>query len=261
MTDDDLSSFLPIFDEDQPGGAPQGAPEADEPQNRTFLYVAIGLGALFVIGLCALAIFFGRPLLFPATPTQSANEMTNVAAIATATQWAVETQNAAGQPPEETEPPTEETGGETGGGAPTEEPPTETPTPGLDVTLEITPGETEEPTAEGGTPGEGTEVAEVTPGAATPTPLSPAVTNTPGGARPTATGTTGIIPVTQPGGQAATPTRVGGGPGGTPTGSGGPVQPTLPATGFSGGVGLFGAGFLGLALVAVLMIARRMRTR
>jgi hypothetical protein len=74
--------------------------------------------------------------------------------------------------------------------------------------------------------------------------------------------------VTPLGGQ-PTPTRVAqtpGGPGATATGVGGPVQPTavqtaLPETGFEGGTGLAGAGALAALLVAVVVIARRLRLK
>ncbi len=50
-----------------------------------------------------------------------------------------------------------------------------------------------------------------------------------------------------------------------PTGIGGPLTPTpevtLPATGFSGGVRLAGAGLVALALIAVVVIVRRMRLK
>lgn len=279
MEDDDNLYFN--FDDDE---ADDDSPEAEEGQNRSFLIGAIVLGAVFVLGICAVVLFliFGRQ---NEPPVVSDNALTNQANIAAATMTAqfmadqAATAAAGGEPTQDpgidiTEPPTEqptEPGGEFG----------ETPTPGgIGVTVTVEAGGTEEPTEEGTTEAtsEGTLVAEVTPIVgtqdATPTPLQPA-----GSASPTPVSTSGIIQVTN-GGPTATPTLVGGGTdgtgggGATPTqigggtatgGSGGPIQPTaeatLPNTGFGATAGLASAGILAMALMVVVVVVRYMRMR
>lgn len=106
---------------------------------------------------------------------------------------------------------------------------------------------------------------------------------------PTATATWTVVPPTPTEVEEATPTTLAGTPAETPageataegtpievtpigeegtpqpTGIGGPLTPTpevtLPATGFSGGVRLAGAGLVALALIAVVVIVRRLRLR
>jgi LPXTG-motif cell wall-anchored protein len=45
----------------------------------------------------------------------------------------------------------------------------------------------------------------------------------------------------------------------TPTGVGGPIEPTLPTTGVATNTSLAGLVLLGVALVAVVIIVRRLR--
>ncbi len=236
MSNDDLYFSFDDEEEGEPGAAGEGTPEAEESQNRTFLYATIGLGAIFVLGLILIAF-----LLLRGKPNQqaaaSANEMTNQAnqALFAATQTAdFQTQS-----------------------APTPLPPTDTPVPAtVPPQPSATPTSIVQVTAVTPTPGE-TTVAEVTPGtpgAETPTAL----------VEVTAEPTSGLIEVTPLGGGGG-PTAEGGT--GVPTGVGGPIgasvtpTETLPQTGFAGGVGLAGAGLAALALVAIVVITRRTRLK
>jgi hypothetical protein len=250
--DENDNLFFSFEDEEEPGEA---TPEAEEGQNRSFLIGAIVLAAVFVLGICAVLIYF--LVIQPQQQAASSDiELTNAynMTMAAATQTAqVLTQAAPTQAPEETEPPA----------AGTEEP-TSTATSAVAVTVVGTEEGT--PSEEEGTPS-GTEVAEVTPGEGTPTSLAPVTTGTPGTPTrtPTVVTTSGLIEVTPLGGP--TPTRIAGGgaTGVTPTGVGGPLQPspvsTLPTTGFSGGAGLAGAGLLAVVLVAVVVVVRRLRLK
>src|SRR5688572_25413795 len=185
MEDDDNLYFN--FDDDEAG---DDSPEAEEGQNRSFLIGAIVLGAVFVLGICAVVLFliFGRQ---NAPPVVSDNDLTNQANIATATAMANEAATAAaggGTTQEPTEPGTglTEQPTEPGGGVDA------SPTPGgIGVTVTVDASGTEEPTDDVGTSeptdegtteaateeatAAGTEVAENTPivgtqGPATPTP-------------------------------------------------------------------------------------------
>lgn len=261
MDDDQIPSFPPLDEEEELEEEPG---EAAEGRNRGFLFGVIALAAILVLGICAAVLFFfyGRQLLGGQAAGPSPNELTNNFNM---TQFAITqtsgfmTQSAPTQTPLPTTPPPPRT--------------SPTPTSGVAVTVigegttegtqiaEITPGTpgTGTPAA---TPGTGTPRAG-TPGAATPTrAVSGLVTPTP--IQPTSS----IIEVTPIGG-GPTPTRIVSGVGGTvtarPTGAGGPVQPTvqptLPVTGFTGGAGLLGAGFLAVVLIAVVVVVRRMRLK
>src|SRR5574341_151578 len=269
--DDNDQLYIPIFDDEEEGGD-DTSPDREEGQNRSFLIGAIVLAAVFVLGICAIVIYL---LVLRPQQTQQATdnsiELTNAVLIQTATAQ-VEAQLLTESAPTTGPAATEEAQA-------TEERPSPTPTSDIRVTV-VGTEETAEPGA--GTEEatrEGTVIAEVTagPGTASATPLSRA-TGSPGA--PTATATpreSGIIQVTPLGGGQPTPTRVSQGTPGTPSGGtqaagatptrggiGGPVQPTavqtaLPETGFEGGTGLAGAGVLAVLLVAVVVIARRLR--
>ncbi len=237
MKDDDL--YFSFEDEEEPEEA-DTAVEAEETSNRTFVIVAAILGAFFILGLAVIGflVLRGRP----SQPAISENELTNQAnaTLFMATQTASFLTQSAPTPTATPEPQR---------ATKTPQPPTATPT----TMVEVTPV-TEEGAA-------GTEVAEVTGtpaeggagiGVETPTAL----------VEVTVPPTSAIIEVTPLG---ATP---GGGETPQPTGVGGPIEPTasqaataLPTTGFTGGAGLAGAGILALALVAVVVIVRRLRLK
>jgi outer membrane biosynthesis protein TonB len=248
MEDNDDLYFSFDDDEDVPADS-DSVVEGEESQNRTFLIGAIILAAIFVIGIAfvAIMVFFPRG---GGEPQVSANELTNQAnmTLYAATQTAAfETQQA---PPvaQATEEPTSEEVAQQPTLTPTLEPATE------EVTVEATTEVTEEVTAE--TTGEVTEEATTEGqggGGEIETP-TPQVTNTP------TEQVSGIIEVTPlgEGGDTTTEATVEGQ-------GGGQVQPsaeaTLPDTGFSAGAGIAGAGVLALALVAVLVVVRRIRLK
>ncbi len=245
--DDQDNLYFSFEDEEEA----EATPEAEESQNRSFLIGAIVLAAVFVLGICAVLIYF--LVIQPQQQAQvSEIELTNAAnmTLAAATQTAqVLTQMA---PPAATEGPAE-----------TPAPPAEEATPTATSAVQVT---VVEGTEEEVTPG--TEIAEVTPGQATPTPLVAAGTGTPAAATltPTVVTTSGIIEVTPLGGPSPTPIVGATGPaGGTTPGVGGPIQPspvpTLPTTGFSSSAGLAGAGLLAMVLVVVAMVVRRLRLK
>lgn len=264
MKDDDSLYFS--FDDQEEGEEEEDQAQVEEGQNKSFLYGIIALAAVFFLILClGIGYIAFRQQLSGLLGGQgggqvSANQMTNdfnMTAYAITQQAALQTQSAPTEP-SVIESPTLQA--------------SPTPTSGVEVTVIGT--ETAEGTVEG------TQVAEITPGPGTPT-----VERTPG-ATTQATATTrvsglvtptkimptsSIIEVTPIGGGGATPTKIISGiggtaaPGGTPvaTGVGGPIQPTvqatLPNTGFAGGAGLLGVGFLAIVLVAVVVIVRRVR--
>ncbi len=263
MKDDDSLYFS--FDDQEEGEDEEDQAQAEEGQNRSFLYGIIALAAIFFLILClGVGYIFLRPqlsgLLGGGQSGQvSANQMTNefnMTAYAITQEVALQTQAAPTEPLEPAASLTPQT--------------SPTPTSGVEVTV-IGTGTAEgtaESTAEGTqlaeiTPGPGTPTAEKTPGTASQATSTPRVSGlvTPTQIKPTSS----IIEVTPLGGGGATPTRIVSGVGGTPvaTGVGGPIQPTiqptLPNTGFAGGTGLLGAGFLAIVLVAVVVIARRIR--
>lgn len=270
MKDDDSLYFS--FDDQDEGEEEEDLAQAEEGQNKSFLYGIIALVALAFLVICGvIAFIFLRPQLGGLLGGQQAqvspNELTNQANMATfaLTQTAAFEAQIAPTEALDIVTPTPQT--------------SPTPTSGVDVTVIGT--EAPEGTAEGtqeaeGTPGEGTQVAEITPGATEETPgATSAETPTPrvsGLVTPTSImPTSSIIEVTPLGGSGPTPTRLVSGVGGTAvaggtpvaTGVGGPIQPTiqatLPTTGFTGGAGLLGAGFLAMVLVAVVVIVRRIR--
>ncbi len=75
----------------------------------------------------------------------------------------------------------------------------------------------------------------------------------------------GEVPAETPTGEAPLELTPLGGETPQPTGIGGPLTPTpevtLPATGFSGSIRLAGAGLVALALIAVMVIVRRLRLK
>lgn len=244
MEDNDDLYFSFDDDEDVPADS-DSVMEGEESQNRTFLIGAIILAAIFIIGIAfvAIMVFFPRG---GGEPEVSANELTNQAnmTLYAATQTAAfETQQA---PPiaEATEEPTSEEVAQQPTLTPTLEPATEEATTEAteEVTAEATAEVTEEATSEG--QGGGGEIE-------TPTPQ---VTNTP------TEQVSGIIEVTPLGGEGETTAEA------TVEGQGGgqvetTAEATLPTTGFSAGAGIAGAGVLALALVAVLVVVRRIRLK
>jgi hypothetical protein len=234
MDDDNDNLYFSFDDEEEEEGV-----EAEESQNRAFLIGAIILAAVFVLGICAIVIFFViKPSnLLGGGGGVSDIELTNSANMT----LAAATQTAAFEALQATETPTER------------------PTEIAEVTEEVT--------APSPTP---TSLIQVTPLTGTQTAEAEE-----GGGEATAEGTSEIVVVTPLGGEEETPTARPTGVGGpigatsefaTPTPrSGGAVEPqavaTLPQTGFSGGVGLAGAGLLAVALVAVIVITRRIRMK
>ncbi len=216
------------FENAEPGVDPEEEEAAPaESQNRTFMLVAIGLGGLFIVGLICIGLY-----AFLVAPQQKAAREAQVAAInATNTQVAIDAANTANPP--------------------TEVVPTSLPLP----TFTDTPSVTETPVIPAGGP---TEV--------------PTITNTAGPSfTPSRTPTRATVggTVLAPGGTSVTATRTPGAvtaaPGGTPLGGiggGAGVTPTataLPTTGFMDEVGAPGLFIAALVLVAVLVLARRLR--
>jgi outer membrane biosynthesis protein TonB len=239
MEDNDDLYFSFDDDEDVPADS-DSAMEGEESQNRTFLIGAIILAAIFVIGIAfvAILVFFPRG---GGEPQVSANELTNQAnmTLYAATQTAAFETQQAPSVVEETEEPTAEEVAEQPTLTPTLEPATEEAT--AEATEEATTETTAEVTEEATTEGQGGGEIE------TPTPQ---VTPT--------EQVSGIIEVTPLGGETTAEATVEGQ-------GGGQVQPsaeaTLPETGFSAGAGIAGAGVLALALVAVLVVVRRIRLK
>lgn len=260
MNDDDSLYFS--FDDQDEGEEEEDLAEAEEGQNKSFLYGIVALAAIFFLIVClGIGYIAFRQQITEMLGGQQAqvspNELTNqanMAAFALTQTAAFEEQLAPTDVPDMASP------------TPQTSP---TPTSGVEVTVIGTE-------APEGT--EGTQVAEITPGAieetpgaadqATPTPRVSGLV-TPTSIMPTSS----IIEVTPLGG-GPTPTRIVSGlggtvtPGGTPVatgvgGAGGPIQPTvqatLPTTGFAGSAGLLGVGFLAIVLVAVVVIVRRIR--
>jgi len=250
MEDNDDLYFSFDDDEDVPAD-PDAIIEGEESQNRTFLIGAIILAAIFVIGIAVVAIL----VFFPRGGGEeqvSANELTNQAnmTLYAATQTAAYETQQAPPPVEETEEPvvTEEM--------------TEEPVASEEPTEEATepPEETEEPEVTEEATSD--EVAEVTPEATEEATEEATVDGQGGGQVATPTeSVSGIIEVTPlgDGGEEATEEAEA-----TVDGQGGgQIEPTaeatLPDTGFSAGAGLAGAGVLAFALVAVLVVVRRIR--
>jgi len=245
---EDKDSLYFSFDEEpEAGESPEEETKGEEGQNRTFLYGAIALAAVFLIGICAVIGFIIYRNSQTTSTGPSANELTNqaVGTIVAQTQAAdVQTLSAPTRTP-----------------TLTPRPASPTPTSGVAVTA-ITPGATISET-QGGivevTASGGTAVAQV----ASPTPGLGGAAGTPT-VTPTA-GTSGIIEVTPIGGATvaafSSPTPI---VSGQPTGQGGPItspttQATLPQGGFGSSADLVGAGFLAMLLVAVVFVARRIR--
>lgn len=233
--------------------------EQEEGQNRTFIIGAIILGAVFVIGICVVVVVMlsrSGAIGGGQQADLSPNELTNQVQMtfAAETQTAVfESQQGAAEEPVETE--------EAGAieapveGAPTTDSAVTTPTqiPTADVSTEIaevtvvpeTGGE-----GEAGEEGEATNTPESSIIEVTPLPVTPADS---------------AIEEEEEEGSGGGNTDVGGsGAAITPTGSGGPVpsgSETLPETGFGGGASLAGIGLMAVALVAVVVVVRRIRLK
>ncbi len=221
----------PFVDDQLEPGEDEEA-QGGEGQNRAFILVAIGLGGLFVVGLICIGLY-----AFVVAPQQRGQRETAVANInANNTQVAIDAANTA-NPPTATSLPTE---------IPLDTPIplaliTDTPVIGIassTPTITNTPGPSptpsRTPTRVGGTPGIG------------------------GGAGPgtgTATRTIGTVTATFTRGP-GTGTPIGGFGGGeglTPTPTG------LPNTGFADEVAAPGLFIAAIILVAVLVLARRLR--
>lgn len=203
----------------------------EEGPNRTFLIAAIALAAVFLIGLCiVVALIFMPQLTGRGTAEISPNEQTNNFNMTLAAETATAALLTLQAGPAEVEAATE---------TPIPPPPEATATQPSELLAT--------PTGEGGA-----EVAEVTPGEGTVEP---------GDETPTQDeAATSFLEDGEP-----TPTRVQIVIGDEDTddelGLGGPadVETALPDTGFSTEVGLVGAGLLALALVVVVVVARRIR--
>lgn len=239
-TEEEFTNDEEILDEEEEATASEGS------SNRTFIFVAIGLGALFLCGVVAVV---GYLLVF--APSQSAARQTQVAAIAaTNAQVAIDAQNTA-NPPTPTETPT----------LPPLLPLVVTNTPVLAATelptlaaATITPGPSPTPSrtptriggAATGTPGIGGGGVDTR----TPTRIVSLSTATPTGTRPTlapaaATAAAGTA-AAGIGGGAVDLTR-------TPTG--------LPETGFAEDVGIPTMIIVAVLLIGIVIIARQLRTR
>ncbi len=204
------------------GAAPEGAQS-----RRTFIIAAAALGGLFVIGLVCLGLY-----AFVIGPQQRAAALTQAAAINATNQviLAQNTQLAQAQTQEAaataTPPPTA-----------TAAPATPTPVVAATDTATVPPPPTNTPA---------------------PTDTSPP----PAGATvsPTPSGGPGTLRAPTAGGPTATPTRIGAATstplvGGLRT----PTPTQLPGTGFADEAGVPQLILLGLALVAVVVVARRLR--
>ena len=230
-----VDDFIPDFSEDEelePGVV------AEQTQNRTFLIAAGILAAVFVLGLlvAVLVILDGGGAGNEIEQTRQAIEQANADNMTFAAQTEVAAQASPTSPATETNPPTETL----------ELAITDTPTPVVAVT------QATEPPAIMATLDE-TQVAE---GTTTPFQMvAPAleVTQLGGTAAATTAPSTSIDP---------TPTRIVGGINGGSTGgstTGGTVATALPDTGFATRTPLAAIGLLGMALVAVVFVARRLR--
>ena len=214
----------PFVDDSLEPGEDEEA-QSGEGQNRAFILVAIGLGGLFVVGLICIGLY-----AFVVAPQQRGQRETAVANInATNTQVAIDAANTA-NPPTATSLPTDI--------------PLDTPIPLALIT----------------------DTPVIAIASSTPT-----ITNTPGPSpTPSRTptrvgGTEGIGGGAGPGTVTATFTR---GPGtGTPIGGFGggegltrtPTPTALPNTGFADDVAAPGLFIAAIILVAVLVLARRLR--
>lgn len=249
-TEDEFTDDEEILDEEEEATASEGS------SNRTFIFVAIGLGALFLCGVVAVVGY----LLF-AAPGQSTARQTQVAAIAaTNAQVAIDAQNTA-NPPTATSVPTETPT------LPPLLPLVATNTPVLAATelptlaaATITPGPSPTPSRTPTRIGGATLAtgAAATPGIGgggvdtrTPTRIVSLSTATPTGTRPTsAPGTGTATSASGIGGGAVdlTQTR-------TPTPTG------LPETGFAEDVGIPTMIIAAVLLIGIVIIARQLRTR
>jgi len=252
-TDEEFTDDEEILDEEEEATASEGS------SNRTFIFVAIGLGALFLCGVVAVV---GYLLLF--APTQSTARQTQVAAIAaTNAQVAIDAQNTA-NPPTATSVPTETPT------LPPLLPLVATNTPVLAATelptlaaATITPGPSPTPsrtptriggatlaTGAAGTPGIGGGGVDTR----TPTRIVSLSTATPTGTRPTsAPGTPGT-------GTATSAAGIGGGAVDL-TSTRTPTPTGLPETGFAEDVGIPTMIIAAVLLIGIVIIARQLRTR
>ena len=248
-------------------------PPPEEASNRTFIILAVLLGGIFVLGLFCIglyAVFIGPQQVARrnaaatihsantqtiASNTQAAATMTEALLSASGTEQALAGQLSA-----------------------TALAPTETETPVIAATLTNTPAPTETPAVTDtlappeATAAAETEVAGGTGGDVTPTNDPNATGTTIGGAAatptrlatrtPTQTGGTGagtaVAQVTTTGtpGTLAPPGTQGTGGGNA---SATPRATALPGTGFADDAGVPGLVFLGIALIGIVIIARRLR--
>ncbi len=231
--------------------------EQEEGQNRTFIIGAIILGAVFVIGICVVVVVMlsrSGAIGGGQQAELSPNELTNQVQMtfAAETQTAVfESQQGAAEEPVETE--------EAGAveapveGAPTTDSAVTTPTqiPTADVSTEIAEVTVVPAPGEEGEEGEATNTPESSIIEVTPLPVTPADS---------------AIEEEEEGSGGGNTDVGGSGAAITPTGSGGPVieqsgAETLPETGFGGGASLAGIGLMAVALVAVVVVVRRIRLK
>jgi len=224
----------PAADGSETGIPPDGA----TPNNRTFIIAAVVMGALFIAGLLCIGVY-----AFVLGPQRANAQATANAEIlaANATTLAQQTQLAAVTNTPTTAPSDTPTiaASDTPVIQPTNtatSPPLPTDTPTIVPTTAVPPTET--PTTEGGASPTPTKLGEG--GTVTGTVASPI------------TGT-----VSAPGGS-ATPTPLVGGLTRTP---GAPTPTQLPGTGFADEAGVPQLVFLGLVLVAVVIVVRQLRLR
>jgi hypothetical protein len=247
-----------VLDEEE-GTASEGS------SNRAFIFIAIGLGALFLCGVVAVVGY-----LLVLAPSSGSARLTQVAAIeATNARVPIDAQNTANPP--------------TATAVPTEIPIPSTPVPLVATNTPVIPSTdaptfafptstagpsptpSRTPTRVGGTAGTALAGITGTPGSGTPggtggggvdsrtpTRVVSLSTATPTGTRPT------LAPLT-PGTGTAENGGSGGGGDITPTRT--PTPTALPETGFAEDVGIPGLIIAAIALIAMVVIARQLRMR
>ncbi|MBI4771686.1 MAG: hypothetical protein HY784_15055 [Chloroflexi bacterium] len=211
----------------EPAPETEGAPPPEEAQNRTFIILAIALGGVFLIGLVCIGVYilFIGPGQRHAKETQAASVMTQNAQIA------MEALTASAQPTATNTPDASATALSI---AQTE---TAAVTP---TAVVVAPTNTPPPTATRAPTNTPIQVAAVTD---TPSPTGATPTS---GPSPTGTRATASPTPLVGGLKTATPTRTA-----TPT--------QLPGTGFADQAGVPGLIVLGVALIAIVIITRRLR--
>lgn len=222
----------------------------EESSNRPFIIGLAVLGGILALGVLSLIIF-----AFVIAPGQrAARESTNATRIAANNATADAATQIANQPTDTPLPSATPTEAVTDTPEPTETPvvaPSDTPVPTETLTVSETPS--------GSTGGGDTPTATTAPATTTATvsgPTNTATSGTPGsGAGGGASATPTKLPSRTPSPLPTTATVVG-------TGSGGVVTATpigLPNTGFADDVGVQNLLIVGLALIAIVIIARRLR--